>query len=168
MMRALRRLLMTSVVLGALATPAASLDWGGIVPGTTTTEGVQSQYGPPSRAKVLKVEGFDTQEWTYQGERAPAGIRKLVVEFGLKLSGGFRPDLVRAFRLEPNPGIFTMATILTGWGEPAFVHVEGQQPNRFFYREGLVVDFAEDGWTPVLMTFTLPQPPPPGTVAPPR
>jgi hypothetical protein len=157
-----------TLVLLAAATPAAPLDWGGIVPGTTTMEGVRSSYGPPSRTTRQQVEGFDTQEWTYLGERAPAGIRTLVVEFGLKLSGGFRPDLVRALRLEPKPGVFTRATILTGWGEPRFVHVEGTLPTRFFYPEGLVVDFAKDGWTPVLMTFTPPQPPPPGAVAPPR
>lgn len=168
MRRMLGRLPMALVLLAALARPAAGLDWGGIIPGTTTTEGVRARYGPPSRATVLKIEGFDTQEWTYQGDRAPAGIKTLVVEFGLKVASGFRPDLVRVFRLEPKPGIFTRATILTGWGEPKFVHVEGNLPTRFFYPEGLVVDFAKDGWTPVLLTFTPPQPPPPETVAPPR
>jgi len=147
----------------AAAGVAGALDWGGIVPGTSTMETVRGQYGAPSRTSAQKVEGFDTQLWVYEEPRAPAGIRRLVVEFGLKLPTGYRPDLVRALRLEPKPGAFTRATIVAGWGEPDFVRVEGGQPRRFFYQDGLVVDFDADGWTPLLLTFTVPQPAPPAS-----
>lgn len=147
-------------LVAVLAPPATGLEWGGIVPATSTMETVRARFGPPSRTTAQKVEGLDAQEWVYEGPRAPAGIRKLTVEFGLKLPNGFRPDLVRAFRLEPKPGAFTRATIIAGWGQPSFVHVQESRPDRFFYQAGLVVDFDKDGRTPLLMTFMPPQPTP--------
>ncbi len=151
------------LVLAVLAAPAAALDWGGIVPGASTMEAVRASYGAPSRTSAQKVEGFDTATWIYEGPRAPAGIRRLTVEFGLKVGSDYRADLVRAFRLEPKPGAFTRRTILVGWGEPTAVKVDDRKVTRFFYQEGLVVDFDADGWTPTLLTFTPPQPPPPST-----
>jgi hypothetical protein len=160
----LHRLWATLAALAVLAGASGSvlaLDWGGIVPATTTREAVRARYGAPSRTTTQKVEGFDTEAWVYEGPRAPAGIRRMTVEFGLKTDQGYRADLVRDLRLEPNPGAFTRATILTGWGVPAIVKSEEGKSVFFFYPEGLAVYFDRDGWTPTLMLFTPPQPPPP-------
>ena len=154
----LRRLAAAVVALHALvAGPAAGSEWGAIAPGTSTMESVRAQYGGPTRTETQKIEGYDTTSWTYEGAEAPPGMTRMVVDFGLLQAGGFRRDLVRTFRLEPHPGVFTRDTILTGWGRPAGV-TKDEGGDSFFYEEGLVVIFDKEAWSAVSMVFTPPQP----------
>jgi hypothetical protein len=146
-------------VLLAVDDPASAAGWGAIVPGQSTVAAVRAHYGEPSRAEAVKIEGYDASQWTYDGERAPQGIRRLTIEFGLLTPTGYRPDLARLIRLEPNPGIFTRMTVLNGWGWPTKSGKDGEVPV-FFYQEGLVVEFDREGWLAVRMTFTPPQPAP--------
>jgi hypothetical protein len=118
---------------------------------------VRAQYGGPTRTENVKIETYDTTSWIYEGAEAPTGMTRMIVDFGLLQAGGFRRDLVRSFRLEPHPGVFTRDTILTGWGRPT-----GLSPDpggdSFFYEEGLVVIFDKEAWSAVSMVFTPPQP----------
>jgi hypothetical protein len=159
MSRGVALLAVALVAFGVL--PASALDWGGITPGVSTREAVRGLYGQPTRTATAKVEGFDTAEWVYEGPKAPGGLHRLTVEFGLKTADRYRPELVRAVRLEPRPGAFNRATILTGWGTPAAVKAEEGREAVYFYPEGLVVYYDTDGWTAKLLLFTPPQPPPP-------
>lgn len=143
----------------------AAEQWGGIEPGESTMAVVKSLRGAPTRTAKQKVEGYDTEEWVYEDARAPAGIRRLTIDFGLVTAAGYRPDLVRSLRLDPKPGAFTKESIVTGWGAPAGVGKEGEV-DFFFYKEGLFVYFAKDGHGVATMTFTPPQLPPPGTPLP--
>jgi hypothetical protein len=148
-------------LLGALlvvsATPVVAAEWGAIVPGTSTKETVRAQYGEPSKTEPGKVEGYDTMQWVYEGDRAPHGIRRMAVDFGLLTGSGFRAEVVRLFKLNPSPGVFTRNTVLTGWGPPARLGKEGDA-EVFFYDEGLIVWFGKDGWLAQEMVFTPPQP----------
>jgi hypothetical protein len=137
---------------------AIAAEWGTIAPGTTTLEAVRKRYGEPTRRSTQKVEGYDTTEWVYEGERAPRGIRRATVEFGLLTDSGFKPDIVRLLRLEPASGVFTRTTVLRGWGRPSRVGKEGDAP-LFYYETGLIVLFDKDGWMARRMLFTPPQPP---------
>jgi hypothetical protein len=150
--------LVAAMLVAAAAAPAAALDWGGLAPGMTTMEQVRTLYGQPTRTRTEKVEGFDTTEWVYEGPKAPAGIRKLTVEFGMKIEERFRPGVVRAVRLEPKPGAFNRSTVLTGWGRPSMVKTEEGRETAHFFAEGLVVYYDKDGWTATMMLFTPPQP----------
>jgi hypothetical protein len=139
---------------------AGSIDaaeWGLIQPGASTTQSVRAQYGAPSRTEREKVDNYDTEKWVYEGDRAPAGIARLTVEFGLLHEGTYRADVVRAFELEPHGGTFNRGIVSNGWGFPDRL---GRQGNGdvFLYKDGLLVYFAEDGWNVRLMVFTLPQP----------
>jgi hypothetical protein len=168
-MRTLARL-MVSLVAAALALDAggaAADQWGGIEPGESTMAVVKSLRGTPTRTAKQKVDGYDTEEWVYEDAKAPAGIRRLTVDFGLVTPSGYRPDLVRSLKLDPKPGAFDKESITTGWGAPAGVGKEGEV-EFFFYKEGLFVYFAKDGHGVATMTFTPPQPPPPGTPLPGR
>lgn len=136
---------------------AHGAEWGTLVPGQSTIESVRAAYGEPTRRNSVKVEGYDTIEWVYEGERAPRGVRRLSVEFGLLMEGGYRPELVRLFRLEPMPGIFTQRAVLLGWGPPTRVGKDGETPV-FFYQDGLIVLFDKQGWIAERMIFTPPQP----------
>lgn len=151
-----RRIVLALVVL-MLPVAAGAAEWGAIVPGQTTQEAVRAQYGEPSRRGALKVDGYDTTEWVYDGTRAPRGVRRLTVEFGLLTPAGYRPEIVRVLRLDPSPGVFTRALVERGWGAPNRVGKEGDTP-LFFYEAGLLVLFDKDGWTAVSMVFTPPQP----------
>jgi len=138
---------------------AEAAEWGGIKPGDSTLETVRSRYGPPSNTKTEKTDGYDTAQWVYEEPRAPAGIQRLVVDFGLLVGGVFRPQVVRAFRLEPKPGIFTLATVLAGWGEPSRSSPVGELPRWILYENGLVVYFDKEGRQVESMLFVLPQSP---------
>ncbi len=152
------RLVLAAALLAALAAvPAAAADWGAISPATSTMEGVRAQYGGPTRTEGQKVEGYDTTSWIYEGAQAPAGMTRMVVDFGLLQAGGFKRDVVRSFRLEPHHGVFTRDTILTGWGRPSGYSKEGGSDS-FYYEEGLVVIFDKEAWSAVSMVFTPPQP----------
>jgi hypothetical protein len=136
-------------------------EWGTIAPGTSTSASVRAQYGAPTRTAALKVEGYDTDQWVYEGPQAPAGIRRMTVNFGLLTPGGYRREVVRTVRLEPNPGVFTEATILAGWGKPDHLARPGLPPT-FIYNRGLLVGFDARGSEVEWMEFTPPQPGAPG------
>ena len=143
----------------------AAEQWGGIEPGESTMAVVKSLRGSPTRTTTQKVDGYDTEEWVYEDAKAPSGIRRMIVDFGLMTPAGFRPDLVRSLRLEPKPGAFDKDSIQTGWGAPAGVGKDGDV-DFFFYKEGLFVYFAKDGHAVATVTFTPPQLPPPGAITP--
>ena len=154
-----RTLALTFVCLVLGATTARAADWGGITPGTSTKDSVRTLYGEPTRAASKTLEGYDVIDWVYEGERAPRGIVRLTAEFGLLTGPGFQPDVVRAFRLDPVPGVFTRRTIIAGWGMPFAAGREGETPE-FYYEEGLLVLFDKDGWIAERMVFTMPRPRP--------
>lgn len=167
--RSLRALAMVLAAVALSAAPAAALDWGGIDPGTSTMETVRARYGAPTRAATQKVENHDTAQWTYEGAQAPAGMKRMVLEFGLLKDGTLRREVVRDMRLEPKPGIFDRQMILDGWGEPdAFkLDEQTQRFSSFFYQRGLIVSFDKEGVLATLLLFTPPQPPLPARPAPP-
>ena len=166
-MRMLARLMVylaaAALVLDAGA--VAAEQWGGVEPGESTMAVVKSLRGTPTRTAKQKLDGYDTEEWVYEDAKAPGGIRRLTVDFGLVTPSGYRPDLVRSLKLDPKPGAFDKESIITGWGAPAGIGKEGEV-DFFFYKEGLFVYFAKDGHGVATMTFTPPQPPPPGTPLP--
>jgi len=141
-----------------LAVPAGAAEWGGIIPGTTTMEQVRARYGGPTKTSTQKSEGYDTAQWIYEAGQAPAGILRMTVDFGLLSGGTFRGNVVRSFRLEPRPGIFTRRMIVMGWGEPSHVSPRGQMPPSFLYQSGLLVTFDKDARVAETMLFTPPQP----------
>lgn len=150
-----------------LATPAAAADWGQIKPGVTTQAEVRSRYGAPTRETSQKIETYDTLQWAYEGAQAPAGIVKMIVDFGLLTPSGYRKEVVRTFRLEPKHDIFNRKLVLDGWGPPARVGKEGEL-EFFLYEEGLLVYFGPDAQEVTVMIFTPPQKLPPASAAPPR
>jgi hypothetical protein len=131
-------------------------EWGTISPGESTREDVRARYGEPTRSSPLKIEGYDALQWEYEGDRAPGGMRRMTLEFGLLTDAGYRPEVVRIMRLEPKANIFTRGTVLMGWGAPTTVGQEGETPI-FFYQSGLLVEFDKEGWIALRMTFTPPQ-----------
>lgn len=167
-MRGWRRLpVLIALALLSLSGETVAAEWGTINPGQSTMDTVRAQYGGPTRTTAQKVDGYDTAQWAYEGPQAPAGIRRLVVDFGLLTPAGYRPALVRSLTLEPKPGVFTRPTVLEGWGEPTRVSAAGQ-PKSFFYESGLIVSFDQEGWQVQSMLFTPPQPPAKGEGAPRR
>jgi hypothetical protein len=161
-----RALLVALAVAGLLVAPAAAEEWGGIEPGTTTIDQVRARYGAPSKETRAKEQGYDTMQWVFEDARAPAGVQRLTVDFGLLSPQGYKQTVVRAFRLEPRPKIFGKNTVAQAWGPPdAISSQDGQET--FFYKSGLVVIFTKDGTDTVLMTFTPPQPDAPAPAAPP-
>jgi hypothetical protein len=155
MRRGLALLVAAAVAVPAASAPAA--EWGSISPGVSTTETVRAKHGAPTRIDRQKVEGYDTESWIYEGKGAPVGMQRLTVEFGLVQAEKYRSEIVRAFRLEPNPGSFTRGVITQGWGLPDRLGRENAQ-DIFLYRDGLLVYFDESGWNAKLMVFTVPQP----------
>jgi hypothetical protein len=155
------------VVAALLAGPAGvpAEEWGGIEPGITTVEQVRARHGAPSKETRAKVEGYDTMQWVFEGARAPGGIQRLTVDYGLLTPQGFKPTVVRAFRLEPKPKVFGRNTVVQAWGPPDGVGSQDDQ-EIFFYKSGLVVIFTKDGDDTALMTFTPPQPDAPPKPAP--
>ncbi|MGH7418369.1 MAG: hypothetical protein ACREKB_11395 [Candidatus Rokuibacteriota bacterium] len=155
-----RVLAATVVVLSltlALGVPALALDWGGIEPGVTTIEQVRARYGAPSKESRAKVEGYDTIQWVYEDARAPGGIQRMTVDYGLLTAQGYKQTVVRVLRLEPKPKIFGMNTVIQGFGVPDGTSNQDGQ-DTYFYRLGLVVTFDKAGNEAVLLNFTLPQP----------
>jgi hypothetical protein len=134
---------------------AVAAGWGTITPGESTIASVRTAYGEPSSAAKKKVEKYDTTEWTYDGDRAPRGMNRMVVEFGLLTPTGYRPDVVRTFRLEPKPGVFPRGQVIIGWGKP---DKGGTQDDVTFmmYSSGLVVYFDKDLINATAMVFTRP------------
>jgi hypothetical protein len=104
-----------------------------------------------------KVDNYDTENWVYEEAQAPVGVQRMTVEYGLLHEGKYRPEVVRALRLEPKPGTFNRGVVTNGWGFPDRLGREHEN-DIFLYREGLVVYFDASGWNAQLMVFTLPQP----------
>jgi hypothetical protein len=145
-------------IVCASVLPARAAEWGAISPGRSTKDAVRERFGQPTKSTAMKVEGYDTMQWVYEGERAPRGVRRLTVDFGLLTPSGYQPDTVRVLTLEPTPEVFTRPTVVAGWGEPSRVGKEGDTP-LFYYEEGLIVMFDRAGWIAEKMIFTPPQPP---------
>jgi hypothetical protein len=150
-----RGLLVVALLL--VTSPATAAEWGLISPGVSTMETLRAQYGAPTRVERQKVESYETENWIYEGPKAPTGMERLLVEFGLVQQEKYRADVVRAFRLEPKPGTFNRGVITNGWGLPDRTGRENQN-DIFLYRDGLLVYFDEAGWNVKLMLFTPPQP----------
>ena len=106
--------------LGGVRPPAARGEtWGGITPGESVQRDVEGMFGRPSRERTVVEESRSTLEWTYAGERAPRGMERMVVVYGLmRKDGTFAPDLVRALTLYPRPHVFSRRAIENGWGDP--------------------------------------------------
>ena len=121
-------------------------------------EGVRAQFGGPTRTDTQKIDNYDTTSWVYEGNQAPTGMIRMIVDFGILQAGGFRRDIVRSFRLEPKPGVFTRDMILTGWGKPSGFRQGAGAADSFLYDDGLVVVFDKEAWSAVSMVFTPPQP----------
>lgn len=156
-MRAIR-LIATALGLAlALPVAACALGWGGIDPAETTIEQVRERYGAPSKETKQKVESYDTTTWTYEAGNTPAGIKRMVVDFGILKPDGFKPNLVRVFTLEPNPSIFAVQTVIDGWGLPTAAVEQGGYPT-MLYEAGLLVVFDKQTLWVESMTFTVPQP----------
>jgi hypothetical protein len=153
----MRRRGLLVVALLLVAAPAPAAEWGLIRPGVSTMETLRAQYGAPTRVERQKVESYETEHWIYEGPKAPTGMERLTVEFGLVQQEKYRGEVVRAFRLEPKPGTFNRGVITNGWGIPDRMGRESQS-DIFLYRDGLLVYFDEAGWNAKLMLFTLPQP----------
>jgi hypothetical protein len=147
-----------ALLLALAACPVLASDWGTIVPGISTQATVRAQYGSATKTVAGQLEGYDTMQWIYEGGQAPVGMVRMVVDFGLLTAAGYKADVVRDFRLEPKPGVFTQQTILMGWGRPSRAGREENTPV-FFYEEGLVVYFDKEGWLAERMIFTPRQPP---------
>ena len=158
------------LALLALPAPALAADWGGVEAGVSTLEQVRDRYGAPSKETRAKVEGYDTVQWTYEGPRVPAGLIRMVMDFGLLTPAGYKVNVVRAFRLEPKPHIFPRRAVISGWGVPDGVSTETGQVV-FFYKIGLLVTFDKDGENAKILDFAPPQPDkpaPPASPTPPK
>jgi hypothetical protein len=157
-------------LLITLAPPVAAAEWREIKPGASTMTDVRARFGAPSREAAQKIEGYDTMQWVYEGPRAPAGMVKVTVDFGLKTSTSYNRDVVRTFTLEPKHDVFNRRLVLYGWGPPDRMGQQGDA-EFFLYREGLLVYFDKTGEQAATMTFTPPQPLPEDprpTTPPPR
>ncbi len=166
-MTARRILPLALVTLLALPPLASAADWGGIEAGVTTLDQVRERYGVPSKETRAKVEGYDTTRWAYEGPRAPAGLVRMIVDFGLLTPAGYKPNVVRVLGLEPKPHIFAREAIINGWGVPDGIGTEGGRTT-FLYKIGLLVTFGKDSDNAVEMRFTIPQPDTPPPPTPPR
>jgi hypothetical protein len=162
------RLLAAAVLAAAVApAPVAALEWGGIDPGQSTMEAVRGRFGQPTRTSIERVDAYESARWVYEGELAPAGLERMVIDFGLLTPGGFRPEIVRSLLLHPRSGAFNRNLVLQGWGEPTGVGQQSGVPT-FMYEEGLFVSFDEDIWEVRTMLFTPKQTIPKPQDAPPR
>ena len=153
------RLVVLALTLALTAGAATAAEWDTINPGSSTMDNVRAQFGRPTSTRMQKTEGYDTASWTYEGTQAPRGIHRIVVEFGLLGAQGFRSNVVRSMRVEPNPAVFNRIAVINAWGEPT-VSVRENDADVFFYGDGLLIYFDKDGWNARLMVFTPPQPPP--------
>jgi hypothetical protein len=154
------------LVLMAVGSVCAA-EWAGVRPGVSTQDVVRTQFGPPTKQASQKVEGYDSVQWLYEGDQAPRGMVRVTVDFGMLTPQGYRADLVRQMMLEPRPGVFTLTTVVAGWGEPDVADVEGGK-KVLRYRAGLFVYFDKDGWRAERMYFTPTQRPVEGGAPPKR
>jgi hypothetical protein len=144
-----------------LPRPAAPESWGGIVPGETTRRELEARYGRPSRERAVVEEGRTVPEWTYVGERAPAGIERMVVSFGFILPAGFTPDVVRSVALYPRPRVFPVPMLVDGFGKPDALGSEEStgRPAMRYDRRGLFVILDATGrWAEMMLFAPAPRP----------
>ena len=153
----LARTLFALALLVVVSVPSMAAEWSNIEPGNSTTEQVRDRFGSPSKETRPKVEGYETVEWVYEGDRAPAGMIRMTIEFGLLSPSGYKPSVVRLMKLEPKPFIFGRETIVQGWGVPDGVS-DKDGVKSFFYQSGLFVIFDPEGLTATTMIFAVPQP----------
>jgi hypothetical protein len=154
------------LLLGALGVATAE-EWGAIEPGITTTDQVRARYGAPSKETRAKAEGYDVLTWVYEDAKAPGGIQRMTVDYGLLTPQGFKATVVRLLRLEPKPKIFGRNTVIQAWGVPDGLSKQNEA-DVFFYRSGLLINFDKEGDEASLLTFTPPQPETPSGAAPKR
>jgi hypothetical protein len=152
----LRRLVLPALLL-ALAGAAEAGEWGGIEPGVSTVEQVRERWGAPSKETRARVEGYDTMQWVYEGNRAPGGLQRMTVDFGLLTPAGYRPSLVRLLKLEPKPHMFGRQTVIQGWGIPDGLGTQDGFET-FFYRLGVFIIFDKAGEDATTLIFSVPQP----------
>lgn len=141
-------------VLLAVAGDVGAESWGGLTPGETVRSGVEALYGRPSRERSLVEEGRTVAEWTYAGERAPRGLERMVVSFGLMAGGGFAPDVLRSVALYAKPKVFPLRVISTGWGPPDAVGTEEAtgRPSFHYRTRGLLIILDKTGvWAEFLL-----------------
>jgi hypothetical protein len=151
-----RLLVLLALVLTAV--PALASDWGGIHPGTTTVEQVRARYGNPSKESRPKVEGYETQQLVYEGDRAPTGMVRMTVDFGILAAGAYKPNVVRLLTLEPKPAIFGRNTVIQGWGVPDGVADNKDGSKTLVWNDGLLAVFEKDGENARALVFSVPQP----------
>jgi hypothetical protein len=146
------------VQISVIATsPAAAIGWGGIEPAVTSLEQVRERWGPPTKETRARDEGHETIQWVYEGTGAPEGLNRMIVDFGLRRSDGYKPHLVRSLKLEPKPMIFGRNTVVEAFGAPDRVGIQDDLP-LIVYNTGLFVYFDREGQTAVLLLFTPPLP----------
>jgi hypothetical protein len=109
-----------------VATAVSAAGWGGITPGETRQREVEARYGRPSRERSVTEGGLTGAEWAFVGDRAPRGLDRMVVGFGLVGPQGFTADLVRVLTLYPKPRVFTVASLTQGWGKPDAIGTDEQ------------------------------------------
>jgi hypothetical protein len=146
--------MLVGLVLLGWAGAAAAETWGGITPGRTMRREVEALYGRPTRERTVTEEGRTGTEWTYAGDRAPKGLDRLVVAFGLLSPRGFTPDVVRSVLLHAKPRIFTIQAITNGWGKPDAIGTDGQtgRPAFRYDAKGLLIVLDPTGsWADVLL-----------------
>ena len=146
-------------LLLAAGAPALAASWGGVTPGETLRRDVEARYGAPTRTQNVTEEGRTSVEWTYAGERAPQGMERMVVSYGLLRGTTFVPDVVRSLTLYPKPGVFRVQAISAGWGRPEGIGTD-QQTGRSALRfdaQGLFVILDKTGQWAETMVFAPPQ-----------
>jgi len=154
-----RRARQTIGFLVVVATVAAAgrlgaESWGGLTPGETKQAGVEAIHGKASRERPLVEEGRTVAEWTYAGDRAPRGLERMVVTFGLMVDGRFAPDIVRSVTLYPKPHVFSLAAISNGWGKPDAIGTEEStgRPSFHYRSQGLFIILDKTGsWAELLL-----------------
>jgi hypothetical protein len=141
------------------ARPVAAEAWGGLTPGISLRRDVEALYGKPSRERAVVEEGRTALEWTYAGERAPGGVERMVVSFGLLRGGAFEPDLVRAISVYPRPHVFSLRAITNGWGTPDGIGTEEAtgRPSLHYRTRGLLIVLDRTGSWAELLLFAPPQ-----------
>jgi hypothetical protein len=128
--------------------------WAGLTPGETKQAGVDAIHGKPSRERPLVEEGRTVAEWTYAGDRAPRGLERMVVTFGLMVGGRFAPDVVRSIAIYPKPHVFSIVAISNGWGPPDAIGTEEAtgRPSFHYRTQGLFIILDKTGsWAELLL-----------------
>jgi hypothetical protein len=153
--RGLGGLVLAAAVAVQAAVPLGAEVWGGLTPGVSTRRDVEALYGKPSRERAVVEEGRTVPEWTYAGERAPVGIERVVVSFGLLRAGVFAPDVVRAITVYPRPHVFSLRAITNGWGTPDAIGTEEAtgRPSFHYRARGLLIVLDRTGSWAELMLF---------------